>query len=151
MKSPERLKSDYMRECADLGIHSIPDIRAHLRKDISKIKLELQGMDPLRIKLRNLQKIDEKLAQLMQTENIISDFEDDSEEMNNIRSMIVSMINKNGPLSNSEITNKFIEEDSDAVGKDAKIIRGIKWLAERSYIDKSTDRKIIPGPKWNEL
>lgn len=151
MKSIERLKSDYIRECSLKGISSIPEIRENLRKDISSIKVKLQDMDPLRIELRNLQKIDEKLTSLMQTEKIISDFDDDTDEMKEIRSGIISIIEDNEPLSNSEIILKFIEKDSEAVGQDAKIIRCIKWLAERGYIEKSSDRKIIPSEKWSEL
>ena len=41
MKSPERLKSDYMVKCAKMGIDTIPEIREQLRKDITEIKVKL--------------------------------------------------------------------------------------------------------------
>lgn len=151
MKSPERLKSDYMVKCAKMGIDTIPEIREQLRKDITEIKVKLAEYDPLRIQLRNLQKVDEKLSALMQTDKIVSDFDDDSDEMKAIRQKVVSIIDKNDPLSNSEIQLKFQEEDPEAVGKDAKIIRAIKWLFERDIVDKSPERKVIRGPKWSQV
>lgn len=151
MYSIERLKSDYIHKCAKEGISSLPEIREKLKKDIIEIKSKLAAVEHFRLELRNLQKIDEKLSAMLQTDNIISDFDDNSEEMIHIRNSIVKTIKLNDPLTNSELKNILVKNDSDFIDKEPKIIRAVKWLYEHEFIDKDSNRKIIIGKKWDQL
>lgn len=150
MKSIENLVSDYIFKCAKDGICTIEDMKKHIDKEIHKINEKLVAVEPLRLERANLQKISEKFSAMLQEDKAKSEFDDDSKEMADMHERVIRIVDKQSPLSNREIILKFQEEDQDAYNEDAKIIRAIKFLADKGILDKNEDRKIIKGPKWDQ-
>lgn len=149
MISVEKQLSDYIHNCAVNGILSMQDISENLNSEISQLKIKLAEADPIRVQLSKLLKIQEKILEIMQTDKIVSTFEDDSIEMRVIRKAVHGIVGQHAPLSNRDIINKFMEINKDSYNDDSKIIRAIKFLHENEFLEKNADRNIIRGQKWD--
>lgn len=151
MKSIESLVSDYISKCASNGVRSIKDMKKCIDSEISEINKKLVEVEPLRLERANLQKIAERFSAMLQEDKAVSDFDDSSQEMSKIHERVITIVDKQSPLSNRDIILKFQEQDKDAYNEDAKIIRAIKFLADKGILDKNEDRNIVKGPKWGEV
>lgn len=142
---------DYIHNCVKNGIKSFPQIHQNIKREIQELNERLASVEDLRIKRNELIKIENEISAMLRTDNIADRFEDDSEEMKEIRNKIYEVIsNKNG-LSNRDIITKLCDMDSSLYGMDAKIIRCIKHLADQGVLDKNSDRLIVQGINWEKF
>ena len=127
---------------------SLDDIRLHLKSEIKEINTKLQEVEPLRIKRSELQKLELKLEELISSSNVYDTFEDESLEMIDIRKKIINIVKEKYPISNRGVIEAFTELNKDAYNYDEKIIRSIKYLADKGVINKNESREIVPGENW---
>lgn len=148
MSSVEKLVSEYIADCAKNGTASILDIYKKAMEEVKEINTQLVAVEPLRLRRSDLQKITNHLSNLINTDNIIESFDDESEDMNKIKSNIIQIVRDNPPLTNRGIIQAYMQLDGEAYNYEANIIRGIKYLAMCGILDKE-DKLIIKGPKWS--
>lgn len=140
-----RIIAEYVSKCAKNGISSIEDIHNQLKKDIKEIDEKLTSFDSLRIERANLHKVLEHFSAILQTDKMTSSFDDESEEMIEVKGKVIDFIEKNGSGTTRDIIT------SVGYNQDAKVVRVIKNLAEQGVIerDKANRINIVPGPSWN--
>jgi len=143
MKSTARQVSEYITKCAERSITSLEDIHKSLSTDISAIEDKLQEVEPLRIECRDLQKMQNHISSMLQTDKISNTFDDDSYDLKTLRKRIINIIEKQGALSNRDIIMKA------GYNKDADTVWCLKYLATNEVIVKDPcTKKNGPGPKW---
>jgi len=140
-----RIIAEYVSKCAKNGISSIEDIHNQLKKDIKEIDEKLTSFDSLRIERANLHKVLEHFSAILQTDKMTSSFDDESEEMIEVKGKVIDFIEKNGSGTTRDIIT------SVGYNQDAKVVRVIKNLAEQGVIERDKENRIniVPGPSWN--
>lgn len=140
-----RIIAEYVSKCAKNGISSIEDIHNQLKKDIKEIDEKLTSFDSLRIERANLHKVLEHFSAILQTDKMTSSFDDESEEMIEVKGKVIDFIEKNGFGTTRDIIT------SVGYNQDAKVVRVIKNLAEQGVIERDKENRIniVPGPSWN--
>lgn len=140
-----RIIAEYVSKCAKNGISSIEDINNQLKKDIKEIDEKLTSFDSLRIERANLHKVLEHFSAILQTDKMTSSFDDESEEMIEVKGKVIDFIEKNGSGTTRDIIT------SVGYNQDAKVVRVIKNLAEQGVIERDKENRIniVPGPSWN--
>ena len=145
--------SDYVIECAKIGITNHEAICVKAKEEIEEIKRFLHEADTKRIKMTKLMGVlqvlgDEsiKRRKIQPTLPVIES--DNDVEAAELRISICNILESTGiPMTNRDIIQ--------AVGKykeDQKVFRAIKYLGERGIIkrDETSENRIIPGDKWND-
>src|SRR5690606_27354076 len=131
-----RIIAEYVSKCAKNGISSIEDIHNQLKKDIKEIDEKLTSFDSLRIERANLHKVLEHFSAILQTDKMTSSFDDESEEMIEVKGKVIDFIEKNGFGTTRDIIT------SVGYNQDAKVVRVIKNLAEQGVIERDKENRI---------
>ncbi len=153
-KDPEKMSAkelqDYIANSAANGTKNIKAICDNLRNEISDIDRQLKAMDCLRIKRAQLTSILEGLDDTYRRQQATArfqDFDESSDEAQELRKQIIKLICAAGPLSNREILANVGNYQEDA-----KVILVLKWLNERGVLtrENNTEGRYYPGKQWDE-
>lgn len=154
---PELLALEYIDKYRELGITNNAQIITKVREEADAIKAELKLVDEKRERLKKLIAVlfhlgDDSVRVKRRIVNVPSIKLDDNspetiQKAIELRQKICEIIEMNHPISNRDLISKVGGYQEETI-----IYRAIKLLGERQIItrDKSEEKKILPGNKWNE-